>query len=220
MEDDKKDELTDYAEKYDRAFRLKERSRSLISRGSTPVVVDYQDGDGNWRSKIKMSRTKFNEREKGIFLEEYRKWGRMGEAASAAGVSTQTVRKAIDQDEDFAEALMVAEDEYRDKLIGHHQNLVFNGTERVSYGRDGSIVGTETIYPIRLIELELKKHDSGYRERQEVAINHSGGVLVAPAEMSSIDDWEKRFSSAKNITPPPLQIDAESSMSSSSDDEE
>lgn len=153
-----------------------------------------------------MSRIKFGDAEKGVFLETYRKWGRMGEAAAAAGVSTQCVRAHIEEDEDFAQALLMAEEEYREKLIGHHQDLVFNGTIKKSYDRNGNIVSEETVYPIRLIELELKKHDSGYREKQEVSVNHSGGVLVAPAEMGSIDDWEKKFSKMKDVTPDEEQI--------------
>lgn len=192
----------DYTEEtYDRN-NVRERPRSLLARGSKPVVVEEWDDEiGDWRRRIKMSRIKFGEAEKGIFLETYRKWGRMGEAAAAAGVSTQTVRKHIDEDEDFAEALLMAEEEYREKLIGHHQDLVFNGTIKKSYDRNGNLVSEETVYPIRLIELELKKHDQGYREKQELAVNHSGGVLVAPADMGSIEDWEKKFSSMKNVTP-------------------
>jgi len=142
-------------------------------------------------------------------LEEYRKWGRMGESAAKVGVSTQCVRAHIHEDEEFAEALLIAEEEYREKLIGHQQDLVFNGTIKKSYDRNGNLVSEETIYPIRLIELELKKHDPGYRERQEVSVNHSGGVLVAPAEMLSIDDWEKKFQNMKNVTPDPLLINVE-----------
>lgn len=205
--------MDDFTEdNYDR-IQVRQRPRSLLARGSKPVLVEYQDEDGNWRSKIKMSRIKFGDAEKGIFLETYRKWGRMGEAAAAAGVSTQSVRKAIDEDEDFAEALMMAEEEYREKLIGHHQDLVFNGTIKKSYDRNGNIVSEETIYPIRLIELELKKHDPGYREKQEISHKHSGGVLIAPAEMGTIDDWEAKFSTMKDVTPDaeavtvPLQID-------------
>lgn len=195
------DNLEDYADKYDRRFQLAKRPRSLLARNSKPVVVEYQDEDGNWRSRIKMERIKFDDKAKGVFLEEYRKWGRMGESAAAAGVSTQCVRAHIESDQEFGNALMMAEEEYREKLIGHHQDLVFNGTQKENYDRNGALVSTETIYPIRLIELELKKHDSGYRDKQEVQVNHSGGVMVAPAEMASIDDWEKRFSKAKDITP-------------------
>ncbi len=202
------DEITDYAEQYDNNnARQRPRLRSLISRGSKPVKVDIQDKEtGEWRTVIRMSRLKFGDREKEIFLIEYAKWGRMGESASAAGVSPQTVRKAIEDDEEFAEALYMQEEEYRDKLIGHHQDLVFNGTVKESYDRAGNLVSSETIYPIRLIELELKKHDKGYRDKQEIAINHSGGVLVAPAETASIDDWETRFGAAKDISPASLGL--------------
>jgi hypothetical protein len=191
---------------YDRN-NVRSRPRSLLTRGSKPVVVEEWDEEtGDWRRRIKMSRIKFGDAEKGVFLETYRKWGRMGEAAAAAGVSTQTVRKHIDEDEDFAEALMIAEEEYREKLIGHHQDLVFNGTIKKSFDRNGNVVSEETIYPIRLIELELKKHDSGYREKQEISHQHSGGVLVAPADMGSIEDWEKKFSNMKDVTPDPVEV--------------
>jgi len=180
---------------------VKMRPRSLLARGSKPIVVEEKDEDGTWRRRIKMTRIKFDDKAKGIFLDQYRKWGRMGEAAASAGVSTQSVRKAINEDEEFAEALLMAEEEYQEKLIGHHQDLVFNGTVKKSFDRNGNLVSEETIYPIRLIELELKKHDKGYRDKQEVEVNHSGGVLVAPAEMGSIDSWEKKFGAMKDVTP-------------------
>ncbi len=148
-----------------------------------------------------MSRDKFDDVAKGVFLDEYRKWGRIGESAAAAGVSPQTVRKAMKEDEEFGDAVQMAETDYRDKLITHHQNLVFNGTEKKIYDRNGNLVSEEIQYPIPLIQMELKKHDSAYREKQELNVNHGGGVLVAPAEMGSIDDWEARFGKAKDITP-------------------
>jgi hypothetical protein len=196
------DELENYAEKYDEAFRIKKPLRSLLSRGSRAIRITEQDPEtGEWRTYIRMSRVKFDDEAKARFLDEYRKWGRMGESAAAAGVSKQTVRKALEDDEDFAEAVMACEEEYKDKLIAHHQDLVFNGQEKVNYDRNGNIVSRETIYPIRLIELELKKHDKAYREKIEQEITHKGGVLVAPAEMKTIDDWESRFSKAKDVTP-------------------
>ena len=203
------DEIQDYKNQFDEdstdgSFRLRRTPRSLLSRGSVAIREQVQDPKtGDWRTVVRFSRRKFdNDWAKQVFLETYQKWGRIGEAAAAAGVSTQTVRKACEDDEDFAEAVMMAEEAYREKLIAHHQDLVFNGTEKITYGKDGQVVAREQIYPIRLIELELKKHDKGYREKQEVDITHKGGVLVAPAEMGSIDDWEKRFQKAKVISPP------------------
>jgi len=191
---------------YDNA-QVRKRPTSLLSRGSKVVVIEEQDEDGTWRRRIKMDRIKFGDAEKGRFLDEYRKWGRMGESAASVGVSPQCVREHMAADEEFAEAMLMAEQEYQEKLIGHHQDLVFNGTIKKSYDRNGNLVSEETVYPIRLIEMELKKHDEGYREKQEMKVNHSGGVLVAPAEMASIDDWEKRFAKAKDVSPMPEEIE-------------
>ena len=196
------DEIQPYTQDTYDNNNVRKRPTSLLARGSKPIVVEYQDADGEWRRRIKMSRIKFGDEEKEIFLEEYRKWGRMGEAAARVGVSSQCVRAHVHEDEEFAEALLIAEEEYKEKLIGHQQDLVFNGTLKKSYDRNGNLVSEETIYPIRLIELELKKHDPGYRDKQEVAVTHSGGVLIAPAEMNSIDDWEKKFQNMKDVTPP------------------
>jgi len=197
------DDIEKYKEDYDDGkYSMRPRLRSLISRGSKPVKVEIQDEvTGEWRTVIRMSRDKFDDKAKEIFLREYAKWGRMGESAAAAGVTPGTVRRHMEEDEEFAEALMMQEEEYTDKLIAHHQNLVFNGIEKNRYDKDGNLIETSYDYPIRLIELELKKHDKGYRDKQEVAVNHTGGVLVAPAEMNSVDDWEKRFSGAKDVTP-------------------
>ena len=200
--------MTDEVEKYteqterDEQFRIRPQIRSLISRGSKVVRRDeYDEVTGEWRSVVRMSRTKFDDRAKEIFLREFAKWGRMGEAASAAGVSTQTVRHHMEEDEDFAEALMMQEEEYRDKLISHHQNLLFNGVEKRRYDKEGNLIEETREYPIRLIELELKKHDEGYREKREFKVEHNGGVLVTPAEMGTVDEWEQRFGSAKDVTP-------------------
>ena len=209
-------EIEDYKDAFDEdstdgSFRRRASPRSLLSRGSTAIRERVQDPKtGDWRTVVRFSRRKFdNDWAKQVFLETYQKWGRIGEAAAAAGVSTQTVRKACEDDEEFAEAVMMAEEAYREKLIAHHQDLVFNGTEKISYDRNGNVIGREQIFPIRLIELELKKHDKGYRDKQEVDITHKGGVLVAPAEMGTIDDWEKRFQKAKIISPADEEEDQE-----------
>jgi hypothetical protein len=148
-----------------------------------------------------MATIKFDEEAKGRFLREYLKWGRMGDAAAVAGVTINTVKSHMREDEEFGEAVMMAEQHYTDKLISHHQDLVFNGTQKDNYDRNGNLVSSETIYPIRLIELELKKHDPGYRDKAELEVKHGGGVLVAPAEMTSIEDWETKFNKMKDISP-------------------
>ena len=199
---DEKDEIFQYKSSYNDIIHGMDRPRSLISRGTKVVrIEEFDEASGEWKSRIKMSRDKFDDRAKGIILDEYAKWGRIGESAFHAGVTAQRVRKELEDDEDFGEAMLVAEEAYQDKLVNHHQNLIFDGTIKKVYDRNGNLVSEETIYPIPLIQMELRRHIKGYREKQEVSVTHKGGVLIAPAETKTIEDWEKRFSGAKDITP-------------------
>lgn len=168
------------------------RLRSLVTRGSRPVLVDeYDEETGEWRKRVKMSRTKFTEKAKGVFLNEYAKHGRMTEAAAASGVTPQTVRSHMETDEEFAEGVVIADEDYTDKLIAHHQNLLFNGIEKHKFDKNGNLIETSYDFPIRLIEMELKKRDDGYREKREVKMDHGGGVLFMKQESASIEQWEQ-----------------------------
>lgn len=171
-------------------------------------TVQYKDDEGNWRVRIISQRDKLDERAKGVFIEEYSKHGRMGHAAQSAGVGTQTIRRHMTADKDFGEACLEAEHMYRDRLIQHHQNLVFDGTTKKTYDRLGVLVSEEQVFPIRLIELELKKHDEGYRDKREVELKVTGGVLIAPPEVASVDDWEDRFSNNKVIDGEAEEVDS------------
>jgi len=159
---------------------------------SKVTAVQVQDENGKWRTEIKMSAIDFDEDAKGIFLSEYKQHGRMGAACEAAKTTSPTVRRHMRNDKDFALAMLHAEEAYQSRLIEHHQDLVFNGTERISYDRNGCVSSKETIYPIQLIAMELRKHDEGYRDKREVALNVTAGVIVAPPELS-MEEWEKQF---------------------------
>ena len=162
----------------------------------TPIthkVERYQDADGKWRVRLIAQRHKFDEERKTTFLTALAEHGIKGKAAAAAGITTGTVNNHLKSDSDFAEAYLAAQEEYQSKVLLHHQNLIFNGVEKRTFDRNGNIVSEEVQYPIRLIELELKKVDEGYRDKREVSVDVTGGVLVAPAAVASIDDWEKKF---------------------------
>ena len=156
-------------------------------RGS--AVEQYFDEGGNWRLTLSPG-TKFNTAARTIYLRELSSHGRKTSACVSAGISMTTLKYAED-DPDFKEACAHAISMYKDRLIAHHQDLVFNGIPKTRYDSRGNIVEESVDYPIRLIELELKKHDDGYRDKREVNMNISGGVLVAPANMT-IDEWEKK----------------------------
>lgn len=177
-------------------------------------MVEYKDSEGVTRYKLLTDQYKLNDDVKKVFLEAYAEHGRHGTAARIAGVTMNTIKKHMEKDPVFGAACMEALECYKDRLIAHHQNLVFNGTQKVTYGRDGGIVSEETIFPIRLIEMELKKHDEGYRDKKDVNVNVKGGVLVAPASVS-MDDWEKKFGA-----PSPIDDIIEAEVVESNDDDQ
>lgn len=160
--------------------------RLVVKEVSDPIT-------GEVKLAVRSVAEKYDEEVRDRIAGEYAKHGRIGAASRAGNVTTSTVKRWLQERQDFAVAMAEANEAYRDKLIEHHQNLVFNGTVKETYDRQGRLVGKETIYPIRLIELELKKHDEGYRDKREVDMNVRGGVMIAPAETKSVDDWEARF---------------------------
>lgn len=170
----------------------------LRSTSRTTRLVETVGEDGITRYKLMTDEYKLNDEVKAKFIEEYAKHGRHGTASRIAGVSMKTIKKHMEKDPEFGQSCAEALECYKDSLIAHHQNLVFNGTVKTTYGRDGTIVSEETIYPIRLIELELKKHDEGYRDKKELSVNVRGGVLVAPSQVS-MTEWETKFGSPSQV---------------------
>ena len=164
-------------------------------RGNNRQFVFIREQDeltGEIIVRTKTVKTKFDDEAKKTFVEQYARHGRMGDAARQAGVVVSTVRKHLDSDRQFAEDVSDALEDYKARLLAHHQDLVFNGTKKQKFDKEGNLIEETTEYPVRLIELELKKHDDGYRDKREVKHDVSGGVLLMPATTDSIDDWEKK----------------------------
>lgn len=146
----------------------------------------------NWRTRLQTARIKFDDEFKEIYLTELREHGMKGRAANAAGVSNQTARNHLENDPEFAEAAEEAHVTYRDKFVDHAiHDLAYKGIEIKKYDKEGNLVEERRDYPIRLIEMELKRIEPGYRDKQTIDINSGGGVLVAPAEMTP-QDWIAR----------------------------
>lgn len=173
---------------------MNSRKKSLAGAPTKLSVVEVEDPEtGEISYKLVSTRYKFGDEEKLIVYKELCNHGRIGTAARAAGVTIKTVKNHVKKDIAFADMIAEATETYKDKLINHHQKLVFEGTTKKHYDRNGKLVSEETIYPIPLIQMELRKHDDGYRDKREVALNVRGGVLIAPSETKSIDDWEAKF---------------------------
>ena len=155
--------------------------------------------DGTTVVKIVSSQGTFTPDLYNEFLEEYEKHGMIRKAAAAIGVGTSAVKRVIMKNPEFAEACAECEETYRDKMVQHIQNLAFNGSIKKTFDRTGKLLTEETIYPIPLIQMEARRVEAGYRDKREVEMKVSGGVLIAPAEVKSIDDWEKKFKDGETI---------------------
>lgn len=155
--------------------------------------------DGTTVVKIVSSQGTFTPDLYNEFLDEYEKHGMIRKAAAAIGVSSSAVRRVIARNTEFAEACVECEETYRDKMVQHIQNLAFNGSIKQTFDRTGKLLTEEIVYPIPLIQMEARRVEAGYRDKREVEMKVSGGVLIAPAEVKSIDEWESRYSDGDTI---------------------
>jgi hypothetical protein len=146
-----------------------------------------------WRKKLQLSKVKFDDVQKGIYLNVLRKTGRKGTAAQAAGVCVQTVADHCENDPDFAAARDDALQEFADFIHAHAIKLSVNGVKKpIVGGKDkDEIIAHETIYATNILAMEMRRTNPEYKERQEIDVNQTGSVLIAPAEMSPAE-WIKQ----------------------------
>ena len=142
-----------------------------------------------WRTQLRTRRIKFDDGAKQIYLGEYAKHGRKMDAANTAGVSITCVINHLDNDPEFLEAYEEATASYRDRFVGHAMGLAMNGVSEKSYdAKTGNLTRELIRYPIPLIQMELKRIDSSYKENAPVLSESIGGVLVAPAKTTP-EEW-------------------------------
>ena len=152
----------------------------------------------NWRVKMRTQQMKFDDDLKQRFLEAVAEHGNMRAAADFVGMTTAGVRRHFDIDPDFTEAFLEAKETYRDKVVGHAQNLMFNGVSEPILGGQfkDQVVGEKVTYPTNLLAMEMKRVEPGYNERQQIDMTVKGGVLVVPAAVT-MDDWMAKLGKAE-----------------------
>lgn len=155
----------------------------------------------SWRTRFRGRSLVFADKEKSIFIRSYASNGRFGDASIAAGVCNQTVRNHLDSDEEFCAAFEQAKDHYRDRFVEHHQNLCLDGVRTpIIGGKDrDEIIGYSIKYPEGLIAMELKKIDPAYRDKQQLDVNHQGGVLVV-AEPETLEEHRQTLEDHRKKT--------------------
>ena len=141
--------------------------------------------------------TKFDLDAMGRFCQVYSGSSLMTKAAKAAGVSVSTVRNYIKTNPMFQEMFEDAKMVYRDRIVETVVQRAVDGIEEPIIGgmaRD-QVVAYKRVYSDRLLELEAKRVEHGYRDKGGVEINTGGGVLVVQAGNMDEGDWEKKYGS-------------------------
>lgn len=162
---------------------------------------------GHWDKypEVFKPRGVFDQAAKELFLQHYMKTGRLYESASAANVCQETVRRHERENIDgFAEQFAIAKGIFREHIEGEIQRRAIEGVDEPIIGgrnRD-EIIGTVRRYSDPLLMMLAKRHIPEYREKQQVDLNVSGGVMAIPVAPPQVD-WEKQFS---ELTVPDAEI--------------
>ncbi|MEE8372946.1 MAG: hypothetical protein V3R87_04490 [Dehalococcoidia bacterium] len=174
-------------------------------RGTQPSSTGKKNPEAdqtNWRKKLQQSRLKFDDEQKYIYLEHLAAHGLKGRAAGVSGVCSYTVNKHIKNDPDFEEAVNEAIETYNDTVgdevrrrgvEGFLKPIFYKGARVIEpiLDEDGVQLTTEDGQPRyrycdvmehsdRMLELEAKRTNPAYRDKQTIDLNATGGVLVVP----------------------------------------
>lgn len=176
-----------------------EQATSQTEKGKKELAF-YQESTLALSSQVKRKYAarnpyKFTLKVQMIFCEHLSILGRVTHAARASGVSPLTVKAAEKNDPSFAEMVGLAQMEYRDKVAAEVYRRAIEGYDvPIIGGKDKDrVVALERRYSDRLLEMEAKRVDSGYREKQSLNIGQSGGVIVINAAPTDKEPWRDKY---------------------------
>lgn len=186
----------------------KEKEPRRLVRSSTGGAGIRVVDQTSWRKKMRENKIKFDDDKKEIFLQVFAKTSRVSAACEAVDITPWAYRHHLAADPEFAEAFEDAKRAYRDKLHEHASNLMFEGVDRPVLGGKykDEVVAIYKEYPIPLIQMELKRVDPDYKDRQDVNMKSVNGVVVVPADMSA-DDWVKEQQEKNSLRSRPDEND-------------
>lgn len=111
-------------------------------------------------------------------------------AAAEAGVAVQTIYNWRAKDHEFDEACNQANRDYCNVLRAEiHRRGVIGYEEPVFY--QGVQVGNVRKFSDRMLELQAKAKMHEYRDRQQIDMNVSGGVVAVPGIAKDSRVWEE-----------------------------
>jgi len=137
-------------------------------------------------------KTKFTPARKHKFLEAFRRLGLLHTSAAVVDVVPETIRRHRKDDSTFAADYDEALQDFRETLESEAYRRAVHGLKEEIYYQ-GGVVGTKLNYSDRMLELLLKRHIPEFRDKHQVDMNISGGVLVVPGNEETAEEWEARL---------------------------
>lgn len=111
-------------------------------------------------------------------------------AALVAGVTPQSVQECARTDPDFAAAQKLAWEIWRSDTEERIVTEALNGTFDRKWDKEGTLISERKVQHPRLLELILKRINKEYVETQKSEVAVSGGAVIVPAPVDSVDSWE------------------------------
>ena len=161
------------------------RFKKIVGVGS---IMDQT----NWRKFYTTEGTNFDDIQKLLFLNLIKIKGRKFEAAQAAGVTYNTVKKHMLNDPEFNEAVLLARGLYADRVKRTVEKIALDGIDEPIIGginRD-KVVATKKVYATNVLIQEMKRTDSDYKDTKSIDVTVKAGVLVVPGGMT-MEEWER-----------------------------
>lgn len=133
------------------------------------------------------------------FLEAYRECGIIVKAALAANLSYSSIANLRKSDPDFESEMEQAKQMWiAEKLDGPLREIGIDGIKEPIFSpKTGQLLGHKRVIHAQVTLAYARKFDPAYRDKQELDVNHTGGVLVVTAPARDVADWQSRFGSEK-----------------------
>lgn len=183
----------------DEEHRLREKDGTVmpaelqLTREEKAALDDDRNWKGHLMQRAQKPHVQFTDEKKVRFCELLARYGVKHKCAKAVGVSAYTVTRHEQQDQDFKEAVALAVETFADMVEETVIDRAVHGWDEPVYSQKlGIRIGTIRKFDNRLLEMLLKRHRPQYRDKQQMDVNVSGGVLVAPALPPSTDEWRER----------------------------
>jgi hypothetical protein len=136
----------------------------------------------------------FGARLKAKFIEVYEKTGSVSASAAACGISPFTVADHRYEagprfDPEFGQKCAEAYDRWRYTLEKAAYERAIEGMEEHRMDRDGNVIYTKRVFSDNLHLALLKRHIPEFRDRQQVDVNLTAGIVVVPGVEEDADAW-------------------------------